>query len=1101
MDYKSNFLSAIQSLSSLAYIDKLSTELNSNHQEIKIKHLVGSLGSLTIAGLWHKEKRCYLIVTFNIKEAEAWFHNLNLFFENKNIALLTPPKKAINYDTIELDQGLIWQIEGLDKISKDSNSIIITTPEIFGLKIPATNFLSESKLKLSRNDNLDFNELCKTLALNGFDRQEYVSKQGEIAIRGGIIDIFPIGWNNPLRLEFWDNDLESIREFETISQRSIKEHGTVEFISTIPNYEKDLFESSIIDYLPDNTRIVLDSPELLESTYPDSIIPDNFQRIIINQLGDADVIVKSQTQPNFHASVRELCNEIVTLCAMDSKIVLCAEGKIHTERFKDLVENLLFDNELSQIDYSNFACTEEKVRKSLIWLDETVTDGFILSDYKIAVFTEHQVFNRLRFQNKHTKKEALGISLQEVKQLNIGDYVVHVDKGIARFSGFAKVTMGGSLQDCIKLTFAEDDYLFVNLNYIQKIQKYSSQEGVQPKLSKLGSRDWERKKDRAKKRLKDIARDLIKLYAQRKMSPGFAFPADTIWQKEFEAAFIYEDTPDQAQTTSDTKKDMEENAPMDRLVCGDVGFGKTEIAIRAAFKAVQAGKQVAILVPTTILAQQHYLTFKDRFVQYPVLVDVISRFKTKKEQTEVVKRLSEGKIDILIGTHRLLSQDILFKDLGLLIIDEEHRFGVGAKEKLRQLRINIDTLTLTATPIPRTLNFSLMGARDLSIIETPPRNRLPVDTEITVWKDQKIQKAIMDEIERGGQVFFVSDKVHDLAKIMNQLIELMPTVKFGLAHGQMNNSELEKVMEKFIEGKYDVLITTKIVESGLDIPNANTMIINRANNFGLAELYQLRGRVGRSNTQAYCYLIIPPVKSIGTTALKRLHAIEEFTDLGSGFQLAMKDLEIRGAGNLLGPEQSGYIIEIGFELFHKILDDVVQELRREEFQDVFKDSEYITPRMFENNDIEIHIDTDALLPDTYIPSETDRFAVYKKLYLVKNNLELSDIINELKDRFGKIPAKVEELLFVVKVRIAALETGLVSIDIKRNKMTVEFPPETNHDFYQLAFQSISEIINEMKDCKFYQYKKKLLVDFTISNRNEAIEILWRIKHHIKALFD
>ncbi|MFP4370165.1 MAG: transcription-repair coupling factor, partial [Candidatus Kapaibacterium sp.] len=731
---------------------------------------------------------------------------------------------------------------------------------------------------------------------------------------------------------------------------------------------------------------------------------------------------------------------------------------------------------------------------ALNWAESSPSGGFILRDAGISVFTEHEIFQRRRASRPASKQDK-GITIKELRALRLGDYVVHEDKGIGQFDGFETVKIGGSNQDCVRILFAGGDLLYVSMNYINKIQKYQAQEGAVPKLTKLGSAEWVRKKARAKKRLKDIARELIQLYAKRKMEPGFAFPADNVWQKEFEASFIYEDTPDQAKSTDEVKKDMESATPMDRLVCGDVGFGKTEVAIRAIFKAVQAGKQAAVLVPTTILAQQHYMTFLDRLHKYPVMVDVISRFRTPAQQKQILEKLKSGGIDILIGTHRLLSKDIHFKDLGLLIIDEEHRFGVSAKEKLRELRATVDTLTLTATPIPRTLNFSLMGARDLSIIETPPRNRLPVYTEIIEWNNDKLSDFIQREISRGGQVFFVNDKIEDLEKISMDLKMLMPDVTFGIAHGQMKPTQIESVMQKFIQRKYDVLVTTKIVESGLDIPNANTMIINRANNFGLAELYQLRGRVGRSNQQAYCYLVIPPVAKLSTKSMQRLQAIEEFTDLGSGFQLAMRDMEIRGAGNLLGAEQSGYIIDIGFEMFQKVLDEAVEELHREEFSSIFK--EVKKEPIFENEDVSIELNTDALLPESYIQNETDRFMFYRRLYKVRNNSELEEVTSEIIDRFGKMPEQAKELVFAVKTRIAALDTGFTRVIIKPHLFVAEFPPDSKESFYKKAFPYLVDFINSMDHTRLNQTKTKLYLEVKIPNRDKAVEILWKIKQTLK----
>jgi len=790
------------------------------------------------------------------------------------------------------------------------------------------------------------------------------------------------------------------------------------------------------------------------------------------------------------------------LVGLNAKIVISAQGKEHLERLKELVENGIEMSEVQDTLNSTYLAEKDVTLNSILWLNESFTHGFLLPDFQLAIFTEHEIFNRLRTQTtRRGKRITGGISLRELMQLKIGDFVVHVDKGVGKFDGFKTIKLGVSLQDCLRLQFADDDILYVNLNYINKIQKYSSQEGVVPKLSKLGSTEWLRKKAKTKKRLKDIARDLIKLYAERKRQPGISYPSDTMWQKEFEASFIYDDTPDQAQTTTEVKKDMESETPMDRLVCGDVGFGKTEIAIRASFKAVQAGKQVAVLVPTTILAQQHYMTFMDRLHRYPVIIEVISRFRSKKEQEVVVEKTKNAQIDVLIGTHRLLSKDVSFRNLGLLVIDEEHRFGVASKEKLRKLRTNVDTLTLTATPIPRTLNFSLMGARDLSIIETPPRNRLPIYTEILEWNDKIILKAISKEIERKGQVFFVNDKIQDIEKISRNIQMLMPSLKVAVAHGQMRSSELEHIMEKFLERKFDVLFTTKIIESGIDIPNANTMFINNAQNFGLAELYQLRGRVGRSNIQAYCYLLIPPVKNLSSNSLRRLQAIEEFTELGSGLQLAMRDMEIRGAGNLLGPEQSGYINEIGFELYQRILDEAVSELKIEEFSELFFDSKKIDKILPVNEDITIELDSDALLPSDYIASETERFHFYKKLYHVRDNDALHEILEEMNDRFGKLPQQANELIFAVKLRVAALSSGFAKITLKKNKLSAEFLTNLSTDFQETVLPVILDLLPSYPNAKIFQNENKLSIELLVSKRDDAVEFLWRIKRTLQSLID
>jgi transcription-repair coupling factor (superfamily II helicase) len=686
--------------------------------------------------------------------------------------------------------------------------------------------------------------------------------------------------------------------------------------------------------------------------------------------------------------------------------------------------------------------------------------GFLFPEAALALYTEHQIFNRLKRRGRKRIPRFKGFSEKELQQLRKGDYVVHQDYGIGRFGGLKKIKVRNAEQEVVSILYEEKDVLYVNLSYINKLQKYSSKEGHVPRLTRLGSPEWDRLKSRVKKRVKDIARDLIILYARRKHLPGFAFSKDTPWQKELEASFMYEDTFDQARTTQEVKQDMETPHPMDRLVCGDVGFGKTEVAVRAAFKAVMDGKQVAVLVPTTILAMQHFNTFIDRTARYGVNVQVISRFKAKKEQTAILERLREGEVDMIIGTHRLLSKDVGFKTMGLLIIDEEHRFGVSAKEKLRQMRAEVDTLSLTATPIPRTLHFSLMGARDLSLIATPPRNRLPIITEITQWNDELIREAVIKEVQHGGQVYFVHDRVQNIEEITQRLREILPGVSIRHAHGQMYAHELENVMMAFLEKQFDLLVATKIIESGLDIPNVNTIIINRADRFGMAELYQLRGRVGRSNVQAYAYLLTPPVSVMPRATLLRLQAVEEFTELGSGFNLAMRDLEIRGAGNLLGSEQSGFIETMGFETYTRILEEAVQELKEQEFQDLFADERRQT-RL--ETDVVVEADFDAFIPGSYVQNDTERLAIYRRLYALQTEEQLRDVGEELKDRFGKHPEEVKNLLSVVSIRLIAAKIGVRKVTVSPRELEADFPPESDTRFYEgEAFQALMTVISRLK---------------------------------------
>lgn len=1082
---KMNKSQVIEYINSSVTFQNIKEEVVRNENS-SIKYLNGSSVSFLIHYLSSELKRPILVVSESKQKLNDIKFDFESFFEVSDIAEFT---KNTQKNSLGNNSHYGKVIDALVKL-ENKNFVAVSDTESLMETVPQKSTLNESKITLSKGENIDFEKLKNELAYNGFDRENYVSKQGQFAVRGGILDIFPLSFDNPIRLEFWGNELESIRLFDFHNQRSIKEYDEIEFISKVYHEENTSNDSDIFSYIPKNTLII--TLGIKSGVHEDgsSLIPDDYAQLGLNLVGIESYEINTKEQLNFNSSIKLFSKHLQENTLKGQRIVICADGKIHLSRIKELIESSLEEDENSNL------ASPSQTLDNIIWIDKTISEGFTLSDENISIYTEHQLFNRHR--NVTSKSdEFTRFSLKEIKELNIGDLVVHDDKGVGRFEGFKTVEIGGNKQDCIQLAFQGGDKLFVNLNYISKIQKYSATEGELPKLSKLGSTEWTRKKARIKKKIKDISRGLIKLYAKRKLQKGFTFDSDNVWQKEFEASFIYEDTPDQVTATNDIKQDMESENPMDRLVCGDVGFGKTEVAIRAAFKAVQSGKQVAVLVPTTVLAQQHYMSFVDRMNNYPVNVDVISRFRTKKEQTKILERLAEGKIDILIGTHRILSKDIEFKNLGLLIVDEEQRFGVTAKEKLRKARETLDTLTLTATPIPRTLNFSLMGARDLSIIETPPRNRLPIQTQILEWDADEITDVIDKEIKRDGQVFFVNDTVKDLEDIQAKLKMLLPSVKFSIAHGQMKTTQLEKIMQDFISGKSDVLLTTKIVESGLDIPNANTMIINNAQNFGLAELYQLRGRVGRGNMQAYCHLIVPMTKKLNEIALKRLKAIEEFTDLGSGFNLSLRDMEIRGAGNLLGAEQSGAIYDIGFELYQKILEEAVKELKLEEFQDIFDPNDMDISDLFANEEISIELDKDAFIPEDYISSETDRFSYYKKLYSVEKNSELIEIRKEFEDKYGRIPREVENLLFVVKLRSAAVSTGLDKIVIKPNKIILVFPDESNEQYYKEAFPIILDYLQTIEGTQLKQGKLKLNCEIPIQDKNEASELLWKLKRSME----
>lgn len=1025
-----------------------------------------------------------LIVTKDYYEQQEWIDNLNFFDENCNVYGFTESVK-IKKD-FDNSEALGFFIQNLELFNNNINSIAIATPSDLLIKLPLKSEVDKNLIKIAVNQDINFQSLTQELILNGYSKTDYVSYEGDIAIRGGLIDIFPIGLENPVRFEFWGDQIESIREFDPISQRSIKEHFEITFLKSVFHSSQVQEEASIFEYLPNDTLIILDAPEVLELEEEILSKISNYKKIILNHLAKPDISLNFLNQPEFKGSLNELTKYLVELEKSKTKLIITSDNKTYSDRLKLLLRKFIEESEYETND--SFI----KYIFNIEWLDKPITSGFVTKDHKYAVFTEHQIFERRKKLTTKKKVSKTSLSLKELNNLQIGDYIVHEDKGIGIFDGLQTMKIGGTLQDCIRIKFQDDDIVYLNLNYINKIDKYNSSDGNPPKISKLGSVEWEKRKTRLKKKLKDISRELISLYAKRKSSEGFSFSEDTVWQKEFEASFMYEDTIDQAQASEDVKQDMCNTFPMDRLVCGDVGFGKTEVAIRAAFKAATSGKQVAVLVPTTILAQQHFMTFRDRFSRYPINTTLLSRFRTAKELKESIEQIQSGKIDVVVGTHRILSNDVQFKDLGLLVIDEEHRFGVSAKEKLRQLKENVDTLTMTATPIPRTLNFSLMGVRDISVIETPPPNRLPVYTEVINWNKEFFRDAVLKELSRGGQVFFVSDKVYDLDTITDGLKSIVPEANFGIAHGQMKTTELEMIMEKFIEKKFDILVTTKIIESGLDIPNANTIFVNRSQNFGLAELYQLRGRVGRSNIQAYCYLIIPEDVKLPEKSVRRLQALEEFTDLGSGLKLAMKDMEIRGTGNLLGAEQSGFIDDIGFELYSKILDEAVRELKDEEFADLFKSNEEIRKSILRNPELEIDYNESSFLSDTYVPSDTERYLLYRRLYSIKTIDEVKDIEKELEDRFGKLNFEAENLIFVIRLRVLGFDTGFKKITIRGKQVTIEFPTE-NPEYYEKVFPLIIDYLNSFENASFKQIKTKLILNIAFEEKQEILEFLWKIK--------
>ncbi|MEX1140000.1 MAG: transcription-repair coupling factor [Bacteroidota bacterium] len=978
---------------------------------------------------------------------------------------------AQHHSSTMLDMtGPVLNTETLRALLRREPLLIAASVEAVASSVPNPQVLQQKIVTVEVGKETPFQQLIETLTGLGFERKEFVEGYGDIAVRGGIVDIFPFIGEHPIRIELWGDSVESIREFDARSQRSIRPLSTATIVANLyGDQSHDPPQGTIFDYLAADTIILLDEPASLQHeleelqkegvsqilTWEDLREKCARHRTIIHSgflKNEPAVDFRGLPQPPFNGSIKFLIEDLRRRKEAGFSVVLVSDTPEEQERLRELIDEETERTQGGMLDIQ--------------FVSEAIHEGFLYPPASVAVFTEHEIFGRLKRRGISRRTAFKGISQRELGRLKRGDYVVHSDYGIGRFAGLQTIKVGEAEQEVMKVLYEEHDALYVNLNFINRVQKYSSRDGHEPLLTRLGTPQWDRLKARARKKIKDIARDLIALYAKRRLEPGYSFSPDSHWQKELEASFMYEDTPDQAKATADVKTDMTQPYPMDRLICGDVGFGKTEVAVRAAFKAVLDGKQVAVLVPTTILAQQHHFTFMDRLQRYTVRVESITRFKTKKEQHALLEKLQEGAIDILIGTHRLLSKDVRFKDLGLLVVDEEHRFGVTAKEKLRQLKAVVDTLTLTATPIPRTLQFSLMGARDLSIINTPPRNRLPIITEIAEYDAKLVREAILREVHRGGQVYFIHDRIQSMEDIQQMLKKTVPEVRVHSAHGQMKGHELEQTMVQFLERNYDVLLCTKIIESGIDIPSVNTIIINRADRFGLAELYQLRGRVGRSNVQAFAYLLTPPLMTLPRETLQRLQAIQEFTELGSGFNLAMRDMEIRGAGNLLGAEQSGFILEMGFEMYQKIVEEAVQELKQEEFHELTETGPSTRRAATETV---IESDVEAVIPDIYIDSDSERLDVYRRLYQLNDSSGVADMRTELQDRFGEYLPEVEYLFKTVEIKIAGSQRRFQKIQISGRLLTFWFPPESDGLFYDdrdggvSLFQAIMDAALAMKD--------------------------------------
>jgi transcription-repair coupling factor (superfamily II helicase) len=970
--------------------------------------------------------------------------------------------------------------------------------------------LVKNTLSIRVGDKIDRNFVAETLNEYDFERTDFVYEAGQYSVRGGILDVFSYAAEYPYRLDFFGDEVDSIRTFHPETQLSIQ---SVSAMHLIPDVQTKLIQEtreSFFTFLPENTKIWIKDLSILSD-----VLSENFEKgsmvYEVNSSSDINLLNKPEERWETAKTIKKslqgfACIEYGKRSHLKNSETIVFPAKnpgAFQKDFERLATTLLdnqthgFHNIISsesprQLERLEVIFNEINTSIQFKPLQISLREGFVDEQTKVAFYPDHQLFeryHRYKEKNKFSKNKAL--TLKELRSLQVGDFVTHIDYGIGRFAGLNLVETANGEQEVIRLIYRDDDVLSVSIHSLHKISKYSGKEGAPPSMSKLGSPDWDNKKSRVKKQVKDIAKELISLYAKRKNAPGFAFSPDTYLQAELESSFLYEDTPDQAKATIDVKADMEKPHPMDRLVCGDVGFGKTEIAIRAAFKAVADSKQVAVLVPTTVLAMQHYRTFHDRLAAFPCKVEYVNRFKSTKQINETLARVASGETDILIGTHRLVNKDVHFKRLGLMIIDEEQKFGVKVKDRLKEMRVDVDVLTLTATPIPRTLHFSLMGARDLSIIATPPPNRQPVETKLVVLSDEILRDGVREELNRGGQVFVVYNRIGELESIANRILRLVPDAKIAVAHGQMEGDQLEKIMMGFIEGHYDVLVATNIIESGLDIPNANTIFILNANNFGLSDLHQMRGRVGRSNKKAYCYLATPSLANLTSDARKRLSALEEFSDLGDGIKVAMRDLDIRGAGNLLGAEQSGFINDLGYDMYHKILDEAVQELKENEFRKLFEvDLEQVAEML--KVDCTIETDLRVLIPEEYVQSISERLALYTRLDEIEDEETLAAFIKEIKDRFGDLPTEVQDMIELVKCRWKAQVLGIEKILLKNNNLKFHFvSSESARPLDQsLVIKVISFVNNKKGQCQLREKAGKMILQIDkVSSIQELNTIL------------
>ncbi len=1089
-------------------------------QKIHLKGLVGSALSFVVTQAFKTVDKPFLLI-FNDKEEAAYYLNDLEQLISKERVLFYPGSYRRPYQIEETDNAnILLRAEVLNRLnSRKKPVVVVTYPDALFEKVVTRKNLKKNTLKLSVGDELSPDFINEVLFEYDFKRVDFVTDPGEFSVRGGIIDVFSFSDDQPFRIEFFGDEIDSIRQFDIETQLSTAQLKKARLMPNVENKQWEETRQSFLRYIAENTVVFLKNFDLCaaqldqlfakaENTFatlpselthqnpeelfykanlfkkellPFTVIEWNNTAFFQNEHAAEPIDFHTKPQPSFNKKFELLTADLIAHQQEGYTATIFCDSAPQAKRFHDIFEAQEATSG-QQITYHTHVFS--------------LYQGFIDEIGKQVCYTDHQIFERyhkFRLKTGYTKKQA--ITLKELNSLKKGDFVVHIDHGIGRFAGLQKIDVEGKPQEAIKLIYAKRDVLYLSIHALHKISKYNGKDGTEPTLNKLGGTAWQRKKKKAKSRVKHIAFDLIKLYAKRRMQKGFACAPDSYLQNELEASFIYEDTPDQGSATEAVKKDMESLRPMDRLVCGDVGFGKTEVAIRAAFKAVDNGKQVAVLVPTTILAFQHHKTFSERLQEMPVTVDYLNRFRTAKERRIVLEKLENGQIDILIGTHQLVNKTVKFKDLGLLIVDEEQKFGVSVKDKLKTLKENVDTLTLTATPIPRTLQFSLMAARDLSTITTPPPNRFPIETRVIRFSEESIRDAVAYEIQRGGQVFFIHNRIENIQEVAGMVQRLVPEAKIGVGHGRMEGKKLEKLMLNFINGAFDVLISTTIVESGLDVTNANTIFINNAHNFGLSDLHQMRGRVGRGNKKAFCYFITPPYSAMTEDARKRIQALEQFSDLGSGFQIAMKDLEIRGAGDLLGGEQSGFINEIGFDTYQKILSEAIEELKENEFKELYQETEDTEAKVYVK---EVQIDTDftLLFPDDYINNINERLHLYTELNTVNTTDELIQFERALVDRFGELPTAAVDLLNSIRLKWIAVGIGVEKMVMKRGKLLAYFIANQESSFYQtqaftrvLHYVQTHPLVCTLKEKKTAKGLRLLLTFQDIHSVNEALRVL------------